>query len=93
MHDNYTAPVKGESLSDAWIKGRYVPDGEHPIHILMGHSDCSGTIDAKDCLPLAEALDEIIEKLPDGCEWLDTTRAFSDGLKRAALAGEDVDFH
>lgn len=80
-------PIKWESLR---------PD---PIHILLDHSDCDGEIAAKDCLPLAERLEEIAPRLPDEPTWHrgEGARAkalqFAAGLRKAAAAGEAVEFH
>ncbi len=70
-----------------------------PLVVLLWHSDCDGTIAAADCEPLAKRLEEIVGMAPDEDlgghigSWHDKTRTFAEGLRKAAAAGEDVDFH
>lgn len=70
-----------------------------PLHILLNHSDCDGEIKAADCAPIADALEQLLPLLPteDGGGhigvWREKTQAFIDGLRRAAAAGEAVEFH
>lgn len=70
-----------------------------PLHILLRHSDCEGEIESKDCGPLADALEELLPELPEGDDkghignWRDKTRGFIEGLRAAAEAGENVEFH
>lgn len=80
-------PIKWQSLK---------PD---PIHTLLNHSDCEGSIAAADCGPLADALEKLIPLLPTEPgwghveNWKHTTRRFVDGLRAAAKASEDVKFY
>lgn len=62
----------------------------NPLHILLHHSDCEGEIEAEDCEPIAAALEKLLPLVGD---WRDKTQQFVDGLRRAAKAGENVDFH
>lgn len=70
-----------------------------PLHILLNHSDCDGIIESAHCAAIADALEALLPKLPDGDggghigDWREKTRQFILGLRRAAEAGEDVDFH
>jgi hypothetical protein len=63
-----------------------------PIVTLLNHSDCEGEIAAKDCEPLAKALEELLPKLPD--TWvLPAAEQWIKGLRLAASKGEKIDFH
>jgi hypothetical protein len=70
-----------------------------PLYLLLYHSDCDGIIAAASCEPLAKRLEEIVGMAPDEDlgghigSWHDKTRTFAQGLRKAAAAGEDVDFH
>lgn len=71
-----------------------------PLHILLNHSDCDGIIEAKDCGPIADALEALLPKLEEAGNggghvggYAEKTRIFIDGLRLAASRGEDVDFH
>ncbi len=70
-----------------------------PLTTLLSHSDCDGTIPSADCGPLADRLAEVLPKMPEGDggghirDWRAKTQSFIDGLRRAAAAGEDVEFH
>jgi hypothetical protein len=69
-----------------------------PLHILLSHSDCDGSIAAGDCGPIADALEALLPLLEgDGGGHIGNYRAktqtFIDGLRAAAAAGEDVGFH
>lgn len=66
-----------------------------PIHILLNHSDCDGAIAAKDCLPLAERLEELAQKLP-GTGYIsmrERALQFAKGLRAAAAKKQKVIFH
>ncbi|MEK9726025.1 MAG: hypothetical protein VW405_21410 [Rhodospirillaceae bacterium] len=74
-----------------------------PIHILLNHSDCEGEIAVPNLLPLAARLEELIPALAaiDGVEpgvghlssgLASAAKRFADGLRRAAAAGEAVEF-
>lgn len=82
------------SLPISWITLR--PD---PLFILLNHSDSDGEIDADDCGPIADRLEELLPDLPEGdnCghigNWKDKTQSFIDGLRAASAAGEPVEFH
>ncbi len=84
-----------KSLEDAWSHGDY-DDQSVPINVLMNHSDCDGEIAAKDCAPLADALQALMDKkMPERATY-DTirpaTQRFITGLRNAAALNEDVEF-
>lgn len=70
-----------------------------PLTVLLNHPDCEGEIEAQHCGPLADRLEALLPKIPDGeggghvGNWREKTKTFIDGLWRAAAAGEDVRFH
>jgi hypothetical protein len=70
-----------------------------PLIYLIAHSDCDGVIRPAQAALLADRIAELIPLLPPGAgsghigDWRETTQAFVDGLRAAAAAGEDVDFH
>lgn len=83
-----------EALVRAWEEGRY-DDQSVPINVLMGHSDCEGEIPAEMCAPLADALEALLVRMPERAlydEARPATERFIAGLRRAAAAGEPVDF-
>lgn len=75
------------------------PDTPHdPLLVILAHSDCDGQINARDCAPLADRLEALLPQLAgDGGGhvglYRDKTAAFIAGLRTAAAAGEDVEFH
>lgn len=84
-----------EDLELAWTQGFY-GDQSVPINVLMNHSDCDGRIAAKDCGPLADALQSLLDQLPERALYDDirpATARFIAGLRSAASKGEDVEFH
>lgn len=71
-----------------------------PLHELLYHSDCDGEIPWESCGPIADALEALLPALDkmggDGGHigrYGDKTRTFIDGLRRAAEARENVEFH
>ena len=79
-------PIKWESLKPS------------PLHKLLNHSDCDGEIQAEDCSDIAQALEDILPRLPEGDggghigNWRVKTQSFIDGLRFAASKGEHVTF-
>lgn len=69
-----------------------------PLAVLLHHSDCEGTIPCGICGDIADALEAVIPKMPEGDEgghignWRDTTAEFVAGLRQAWRANEDVVF-
>lgn len=81
-------------LKGRW--GRKMP--RDPILFLLCHSDCDGIIRAKHAPLLADALEALLPKLNG--DWgghigliREKTEQFIRGLRKAAAAGEDVEFH
>jgi len=104
---NYTDPFERDIMDKT--KRRY-PYGNLPIrwdclkpsalHQLLYHSDCDGEIEAENCGPIADALEELmpeLEKAGDGGGhiglYADKTQKFINGLREAASKGENVNFH
>jgi hypothetical protein len=88
-------PTVGDTdLGMSWSK--YAHD---PICILLNHSDCDGTIVADDCVRLADRLEELLPALEAmdaqaPLSWLANKACdFVAGLRAAAAACEDVEFH
>ena len=85
-----------EALLTAWNRGLY-NDQSAPLNVLMTHSDCDGEIAAEVCAPLADALQDLMERRMPQRAMYDTVRPaterFIAGLRRAAEAGEPVGFH
>lgn len=69
-----------------------------PLHLLLRHSDCDGSIPASECAGLADALEELLPRINSGYDaghignFRDKTQAFIDGLRLAAERKEDVRF-
>jgi hypothetical protein len=72
---------------------------EDKLYILLSHSDCDGEIAWEDCAEIADSLEKLIPLLPDEIagghieNWRDKTQNFVDGLRKAAAAKENLDFH
>jgi hypothetical protein len=69
-----------------------------PLHELLYHSDCDGEIPAESCGPIADELENLLPRMPEGeagghiGNWRDKTQRFIDGLRAAATAGEPLEF-
>lgn len=80
-------PIKWEALK---------PD---PLHKLLFHSDCDGEIAWEDCGPIADRLEELLPKFPNGDggghigNWRDKTSQFIQGCRAAFEAKENLEFH
>ena len=82
-------------LELAWLQGRYA-DPSIPINVLMNHSDCDGRIAAETCSPLADALEALLERMPERAVYdafRPATKRFIRGLRLAAERGESVEFY
>lgn len=72
------------------------PEPPRPIDALLNHSDCDGEILAADCGPLADALEQLAPSVEFGedDEFLRAQlTSMIAGLRAAAAAGENVEFH
>ena len=69
-----------------------------PLHALLNHSDCDGSIPASECTAIAHALETLLPALPEGKDvghignWREKTQAVIDGIHLAAEKNEDVRF-
>jgi hypothetical protein len=68
---------------------------------LLNHSDCDGELTPTECAGIAEALGELIDRMPDYMPdyqdaprsyWRDKTRSFIAGCRAAAVANEPLKF-
>lgn len=72
---------------------------EDPLIYLLVHSDCDGVIHPEESRHLAARLEQLAPLMPENegfgynRSWRRATERFAAGLRRAAEAGEDVDFH
>ncbi len=66
-----------------------------PLQLLLNHSDCDGKIKSEDCDAIADALEELLPRIPEDGPWSprDHASRFIKGLRAAAAAKEDVEFH
>lgn len=94
--NSFTAEAVREALQPEPLSWEGVID---PLRHLLSHSDCDGELAVEHLLPIAERLEQLMPLLPDGSasghigNWRDKTQTFIDGLRRAAAAGEPVEFH
>jgi hypothetical protein len=69
--------------------------GDDPLMFLLVHSDCDGVIRPEHGVHLAARLEQLLPLLGESHVYSmrEDTEQFIDGLRKAAAAGEDVDFH
>lgn len=73
--------------------------GDDPLMFLLIHSDCDGVIHPEHGVHLADRLEQLLPLLNESAagghitSMRGNTEQFIDGLRKAAAAGEDVDFH
>ena len=74
--------------------------GDDPLLFLIVHSDCDGVIHPAQGIHIARRLEQLLPLLDDAeaighirPHMRAKTQQFIDGLKAAAAAGEDVEFH
>lgn len=85
----------GSDLAGEWKVMPVRHDGKpEPLIVLLAHSDCDGKIQANMCGPLADRIEELIPMLDAAGDNFRTNdaRRFVAGLRRAAQAGEPVEF-
>jgi hypothetical protein len=94
-----TVMIDWGHVTDANLQGEWDETPADPLIVLIAHSDCDGVIKPEQAGPLADRLAELLPLLPDEVgaghigHWRTTTQQFIDGLRAAAAAGEEVDFH
>jgi hypothetical protein len=81
------------------LMGKWDATPADPLLVLIAHSDCEGSIYAREAAALADRLEELlpwVASQPDDAghigNWAAKTQKFIDGLLRAAAAGEPVGF-
>lgn len=62
------------------------------LHKLLNHSDCEDEIEANDCAPLADRMEELLPKI-ESDYWREKAEDFIAGLRLAASKQEPVEFH
>lgn len=84
-------------LPPGHLEGEWDEIPSDPLVIILTHQDCQGRIKSEHCEPIANALEAILPNLNDEpSEWksdAERTRLFVAGLRMAAAAKEDVQFH
>ena len=84
-----------EGLQLAWQRGLY-NDQTDPLNVLMNHSDCDGEIAAEMCGPLADALQDLMDRRMPSRAMYDiarpATERFIAGLRKAASENATVRF-
>lgn len=97
-----TVMLEWHRYSDKNFMGEWDETPADPLHILFAHSDCEGVIKPKQAIPLADALEALLPKIEDGTigghiakrgGLRACTEKFIIGLRAAAAAGEEVEFH
>jgi len=67
--------------------------GDDPLLFLLVHSDCDGVIHPQHGVHLADRLEQLLPLLDESVRRMrEETGRFIDGLRKAAAAGEDVEF-
>lgn len=92
------AVIEWSGIVEKNFMGEWDRTPPDPLIVLFAHSDCDGVIHPAQGRLLADRLEELLPKLPEGeapghiRNWRDKTQAFIDGLREAAAEGEDVEF-
>lgn len=91
------AGIGFDNKTESWTFNREEITLEHPIFVFILHSDCDGEIEAKDCGPIADAMESLLPKLPvttreDPRHGTFAAERWVKGLRKAAAAGEAVEF-
>lgn len=68
--------------------------GDDPLMFLLVHSDCDGVIHPQHGVHLADRLEQLLPMVSESaaCRVRENTERFIGGLRKAAAAGEDVEF-
>jgi hypothetical protein len=68
--------------------------GDDPLMFLLVHSDCDGVIRPQHGVHLADRMEQLLPLLDESARpsVREETGRFIDGLRKAAAAGEDVEF-
>lgn len=84
----------------AHLAGEWESTPSDPLLVLIIHSDCDGVIRPAQARPLADRIEALAPLLPPEehgswpKDWMrDKCAKFVAGLRAAAAAGEDVEFH
>ena len=93
--------IHWEVFEDKNYQGEWdSPPGDDPLLFLIVHSDCDGVIHPQQGIHIARRLEQLLPLLDDAeaighirPHMRAKTQQFIDGLKAAAAAGEDVEFH
>ena len=99
-----TVMIDWGHITEQNLFGEWEQTPSDPLIVIIAHSDCEGVIHPEQGVPLADRLEALlpeIDKVSDeGGGYITArggfggaTRRFIQGLRAAALAGEDVDFH
>ncbi len=80
------------------VMGEWENTPDDPLIVLFTHSDCDGVIHPAQGGPLADRLEEILPEVEgDGGghigSYREKTKAFIEGLREAAIAGEPLEFY
>lgn len=84
-----------ERANPGCYAGEWNEPQDDPLIYLIAHSDCDGVIHPAQGLALAARIEELLPKLSAAGPFSPRGLAerFAAGLRKAAEAGEDVDFH
>jgi hypothetical protein len=93
------AQINWDQIVQKNFDGEWDETPADPLVVLIAHSDCDGVIHPEQAKPLADRLEELLPKLPDAeggghiGSWREKTQKFIDGLRVAAEANENLEFH
>ena len=101
LKDDYrsTILIDWGHITDKSLYGEWDQTPADPLIVLIAHSDCEGVIHPEQAKPLANRLEELLPGLDEGesgghiWSMREVTERFIEGLRAAADAGEDLDFH
>jgi hypothetical protein len=80
-----------DKIKDENYQGDWSEPPPDDLWYLLAHSDCDGVIHSDHAALLTKRLEEVVPLLPDELD-RELGQQFIDGLREAAMAGEDVDF-